>query len=58
MNFSLALRSALMTRLTMFGRVDELAAIEAFLEPVPPEPSACRSRVPQESGRPRCFLMR
>jgi DNA-binding CsgD family transcriptional regulator len=29
-----------MTRLATFGRVDELAAIEAFLEPVPPEPSA------------------
>src|SRR5215207_2346408 len=27
-----ALRSALMTRLATFGRVDELAAIEAFLE--------------------------
>ena len=30
----------LMTRLAMFGRVDELAAIEAFPEPVPSEPSA------------------
>jgi DNA-binding CsgD family transcriptional regulator len=29
-----------MTRLATFGRVDELAAIEAFLEPVCPEPSA------------------
>jgi tetratricopeptide (TPR) repeat protein len=29
-----------MTRLATFGRVDELAAIEAFLEPVPPEPAA------------------
>jgi DNA-binding CsgD family transcriptional regulator len=29
-----------MTRLATFGRVDELAAIEAFLEPVPPAPSA------------------
>src|SRR4029453_6940134 len=35
-----ALRSALMTRLATFGRVDELAAIEAFLEPVPPGPAA------------------
>jgi DNA-binding CsgD family transcriptional regulator len=29
-----------MTRLATFGRVEELAAIESFLEPVPPEPSA------------------